>query len=82
MCDVSYTSLRGGLFKGIVQQKEDKYINWDDMTEFELVGGDTDSTSWVLVDGNDTASSVSSVSSLSRLVHHGPNIDGRSIDLL
>ena len=68
--DGSCTNLSGGLSKGMAQQKEDKYINWDDMAQPELAGGGTDSASWVLVDGNDNASSVSSASSLSSLVHH------------
>jgi hypothetical protein len=43
MRDGSCTNLSGGLFKGIAQQKEDKYINWDDMAQPEIVGGGTDS---------------------------------------
>ena len=68
MRDGSCTNLSGGLFKGIAQQQADMYINWDDLTPHaKLVGGDTDSASWVLVDD---ASSVSSASSLSSLVQH------------
>jgi Mg-chelatase subunit ChlD len=68
MRDGSRTNLSGGLFKGIAQQQADMYINWDDLTsQAKLVGGDTDSASWVLVDD---ASSVSSASSLSSLVQH------------
>ena len=70
MRDGSCTNLSGGLFKGIAQQQDDVYINWDDFAQAELVGGGTDSASWVLVDGNDAASLVSSASSLSSLVHH------------
>jgi Mg-chelatase subunit ChlD len=68
MRDGSCTNLSGGLFQGIAQQQADMYINWDDlMSQAKLVGGDTDSASWVLVDD---ASSVSSASSLSSLVQH------------
>jgi len=66
MRDGSCTNLSGGLFKGIAQQQADMYINWDDLAQAKLVGGDTDSASWVMVD--DATSSVSSASSLSSLV--------------
>jgi Mg-chelatase subunit ChlD len=78
MRDGSCTNLSGGLFKGIAQQQDDVYINWDDFAQAELVGGGSDSASWVLVDGNDAASLVSSASSLSSLVHH---LDGANLDV-
>jgi Mg-chelatase subunit ChlD len=55
----SCTNLSGGLLQGIMQQKTNTYVEWEELAS---AGNDDDASSWVMVD--EASSSLSSVSSL------------------